>query len=412
LGVAWLERALRDGAHYLPSYGTKAAVPAQKTSTSAQGASAPASSASATIAKPSAPPLKQSTRVQDGPFQWFGPPRGGRGGFGTRGGGRTHPASASPPRDVASDSRAKRARLNHSPSISRVSADAGTSSKASSTIKSSTQAATEVQDSAHSGIAEASTAASADIHATSAPNNASQDTINTTSATNDPTPADIGPTPAAIAATPPSIDIIINRPGVIVLPFEYPFQPPDEDIAFAKEVHRADLAEIKPNPDGSTPKPHPAIRVGRTIVPAPKREYKPYAGDWKCKSCGYWNPDAIVSGCKGMKGEPGHKQRCNVRKPANPVVQGVDLEHQYRRLGRNKGDWYCGYCRFDRWNPEKASKCSGCKKDRKDVGEGVMSYTPEHWEPPVHINRNAADTRRGFYLNSIGISGKYRKGGL
>jgi hypothetical protein len=115
-------------------------------------------------------------------------------------------------------------------------------------------------------------------------------------------PPNIDTSPAVIGPTLPAIDL--NRPGIFVhietyngkmydvasLPMES-----EEDIAFAKAVHAADL-DIKPNLDGSTNLAHPSIRLGYTIVGKTLerkrgRGYQPYDGDWYCEACGFWNPE-------------------------------------------------------------------------------------------------------------------------
>ena len=79
-------------------------------------------------------------------------------------------------------------------------------------------------------------------------------------------------------------------------------------------------------------------------------------------------------------------------------IQEDDGQHKHNKMGRYKGDWYCGQCEM--WNLENRHKCRACttlSSEAEYVMDDDDSLRDVPPLPPVSESKTEAQKKKTFF---------------
>lgn len=129
-----------------------------------------------------------------------------------------------------------------------------------------------------------------------------------------------------------------------------------------------------------------------------KEEDEPCVGDWYCKHCERWNK-LYHKNCRTYNEDRG--EGCDgMRSFSDDVacIQEDDGQHKHNKMGRYKGDWYCGQCEM--WNFENRHKCRACttlSSEAEYVMDDDDSLRDVPPLPPVSESKTEAQKKKTFF---------------
>lgn len=141
------------------------------------------------------------------------------------------------------------------------------------------------------------------------------------------------------------------------------------------------------------PAPSSAPKNPTMVQPS---EPEPCVGDWRCKNCLHWNK-LFHEKCRG---QDKHGEDCDgLRSYKADVlcVQEHDGRHKRNRLGKYKGDWYCGTC--ETWNFAYRDRCCACTTTFSDAeyvmhDDTLMDVPPP---PPLAERRTEREKQKAWF---------------